>query len=123
MFIVVVIYSLTSCLTHRKPASGIQYLISKGILRDTPRSVAKFLKEQNGLSKMKIGEFIGEIRYEFNMAVLEYVCRMDGEGDGEGGEMGAHIKTLGCAANIALKHPQHHTPLLRVPRVITKPLI
>ena len=22
---------------------------------------------------MKIGEFIGEIRYEFNMAVLEYV--------------------------------------------------
>ena len=58
---------------HRKPASGIQYLISKGTLRDTPRSVAKFLKEQNGLSKMKIGEFIGEIRYEFNMAVLEYV--------------------------------------------------
>ena len=73
-------------LSHRKPASGIQYLISKGIIRDTPRSVAKFVKEQSGLSKMKIGEFIGEIRYEFNMAVLEYVCRMDGRGWMGGGE-------------------------------------
>ncbi|KAL5515580.1 hypothetical protein EMCRGX_G000765 [Ephydatia muelleri] len=61
-------------LFNRKPASGIQYLISKGIIRDTPRSVAKFLKEQSGLSKMKIGEFIGEIRYEFNMAVLEHLA-------------------------------------------------
>ena len=63
-----------------------QCLISKGIVRDTPRSVAKFLKEQSGLSKMKIGEFIGVIRYEFNMAaVLEYVCRMNGRGWGGGG--------------------------------------
>eukprot|EP00731_Ephydatia_muelleri_P037364 Em0450g2a len=61
-------------LFNRKPANGIQYLISKGIVRDTPRSVAKFLKEQSGLSKMKIGEFIGEIRYEFNMAVLEHLA-------------------------------------------------
>ncbi|KAL5515578.1 hypothetical protein EMCRGX_G000763 [Ephydatia muelleri] len=52
-----------------------QCLISKGIVRDTPRSVAKFLKEQSGLSKMKIGEFIGVIRYEFNMAaVLEHLA-------------------------------------------------
>ena len=58
-------------LHHRKPASGIQYLISKGIVRDTPKSVARFLREQDGLSKLKIGEFVGEIRYEFNMAVLE----------------------------------------------------
>ena len=40
-------------------------------MRDTPKSVARFLREQNGLSKLKIGEFVGEIRYEFNMAVLE----------------------------------------------------
>ena len=68
------IYFLPHFFPHRKPASGIQYLISKGIVRDTPKSVARFLREQNGLSKLKIGEFVGEIRYEFNMAVLEYVC-------------------------------------------------
>ena len=62
---------LPHSLPHRKPASGIQYLISKGIVRDTPKSVARFLREQNGLSKLKIREFVGEIRYEFNMAVLE----------------------------------------------------
>lgn len=33
--------------------------------------VAKFLKEHYGLSKEKIGEFVGEIRHDFNMAVLE----------------------------------------------------
>ena len=67
------IHFLPHFLPHRKPASGIQYLISKGIVRNTPESVARFLREQDGLSKLKIGEFVGEIRYEFNMEVLEYV--------------------------------------------------
>ena len=61
-------------LLPRKPINGLQYLISAGVLQDTPESVAKFLRTQYGLSKVKIGEFLGEISMEFNMAVLEYVC-------------------------------------------------
>lgn len=54
----------------RKPTTGIQYLVSAGLLEDSPLHVAKFLHEQAGLSKLRIGEFLGEIRMEFNMAVL-----------------------------------------------------
>ena len=35
--------------------------------------MAKFLKEHGGLSKEKIGEYLGEINSEFNMDVLEWV--------------------------------------------------
>ena len=57
--------------THRKPTKGIQYLVMAKILDDDPGSVAEFLADQYGLSKVKIGEFVGEINSEFNMAVLE----------------------------------------------------
>lgn len=50
---------------------GIQYLIKKCLLEDDPKSVADFFIHQQGLSKEKIGEFLGEINSEFNMAVLE----------------------------------------------------
>lgn len=48
-------------------------MVSAGILQDTPESVARFLRQHYGLSKVKIGEFLGEISMEFNMVVLEYV--------------------------------------------------
>ena len=57
--------------TRRKPTKGIQYLIKKSLLEDDPKKVANFLVYQKGLSKEKIGEFLGEINREFNMAVLE----------------------------------------------------
>ena len=57
--------------TFRKPTTGIQYLVSVGLLEDSPLHVARFLHERVGLSKQRIGEFLGEIRVEFNMAVLE----------------------------------------------------
>ena len=56
---------------HRKPTKGVQYLVSQGLLEDDPHSVARFLMEHYGLSKEKIGQFLGEINNEFNMAVLE----------------------------------------------------
>ncbi len=56
---------------HRKPTKGIQYLIRKCLLEDDPKKVADFFVHQKGLSKEKIGEFLGEINSEFNMAVLE----------------------------------------------------
>ncbi len=68
---------LHSCLyvytdsTPRKPTRGIQYLVMSDILEDDPRRVAEFLLSEYGLSKEKIGEFLGEINSDFNMAVLE----------------------------------------------------
>ena len=55
----------------RKPQRGIQYLVFEGVLEDNPEAVAKFLNSCYGISKEKIGEFVGEIRSDFNMAVLE----------------------------------------------------
>ncbi len=55
----------------RKPTKGIQYLIRKSLLEDDPKRVADFFIHQPGLSKEKIGEFLGQINSEFNMAVLE----------------------------------------------------
>lgn len=40
-------------------------------MEDDPQTVAEFLVKTDGLSKEKIGEFLGEINIEFNMAVLE----------------------------------------------------
>ena len=59
---------------HRKPTKGIQYLVHNNLLEDDPKSVAEFLVSQKGLSKVKIGEFLGAITSEFNefnVAVLE----------------------------------------------------
>ncbi|CAI8012336.1 IQ motif and SEC7 domain-containing protein 1 [Geodia barretti] len=56
---------------NRKPTRGIQYLVRENVLPDSPQKVATFLASQYGLSKEKIGEFVGEISSEFHMAVLE----------------------------------------------------
>ena len=68
-------HTLSQLLTispHREPTKGIQYLVMYQVLDDDPHSVADFLIDaNNNLSKMKIGEFVGEINSEFHMAVLE----------------------------------------------------
>ncbi len=58
-------------ISPRKPTKGIQYLVMEGVLQDDPQAVADFLIGNDKLSKEKIGEFLGEINSEFNMAVLE----------------------------------------------------
>jgi len=63
-------------LTHRKPRRGIDYLISQQVLDNSPRSVAEFLMKQYGLSKEKIGEYLGEINSGFNMDVLEALTEL-----------------------------------------------
>lgn len=64
-----VIYRVFLC--YRKPQKGVLYLVYHEVIKDDPFEVAKFMKDHYGLSKEKIGEFVGEIRYDFNMAVLE----------------------------------------------------
>ncbi|XP_050712027.1 IQ motif and SEC7 domain-containing protein 1-like isoform X3 [Eriocheir sinensis] len=58
-------------LFNKKPERGITYLISRGFLENSPQAVAKFLLTRKGLSKQMIGEYLGNLQNNFNMAVLE----------------------------------------------------
>ena len=39
---------------------GIEYLLSKELLKETPEDIARFLSEGEGLNKTAIGEYLGE---------------------------------------------------------------
>lgn len=55
----------------RKPEKGIQYLIERGFMSDTPVGIARFILERKGLSRQMIGEFLGNRQKQFNKDVLE----------------------------------------------------
>eukprot|EP00096_Caligus_rogercresseyi_P015857 TRINITY_DN833_c1_g1_i1.p1 TRINITY_DN833_c1_g1~~TRINITY_DN833_c1_g1_i1.p1 ORF type:complete len:759 (-),score=278.61 TRINITY_DN833_c1_g1_i1:190-2466(-) len=55
---------------NKKPEKGISYLIRRGFLENSPQAVARFLITRKGLSKQMIGEYLGNLMYSFNMAVL-----------------------------------------------------
>lgn len=57
--------------TPRNPDKGIQFLISRGFIPDTPIGVAHFLLQRKGLSRQMIGEFLGNSKKQFNRDVLE----------------------------------------------------
>uniref|UniRef100_A0A8C3V3S4 IQ motif and Sec7 domain ArfGEF 2 n=1 Tax=Catharus ustulatus TaxID=91951 RepID=A0A8C3V3S4_CATUS len=52
-------YRIGLNLFNKKPEKGIQYLIERGFLSDTPVGVAHFILERKGLSRQMIGEFLG----------------------------------------------------------------
>lgn len=56
---------------YRNPDKGIQFLISRGFIPDTPIGVAHFLLQRKGLSRQMIGEFLGNSKRQFNRDVLE----------------------------------------------------
>ena len=58
-------------LFNKKPERGINYLIGRYFLENSPQAVAKFLLTRKGLSKQMIGEYLGNLQNSFNMAVLE----------------------------------------------------
>lgn len=58
-------------LSYRKPEKGIQYLIERGFVSDTPVGIARFILERKGLSRQMIGEFLGNRQKQFNKDVLE----------------------------------------------------
>lgn len=39
---------------------GIEYLVSNGLLNETPEDVAEFLYTGEGLNKTQIGNYLGE---------------------------------------------------------------
>ena len=60
-----------SSLSIRNPDKGLQFLISRGFIPDTPIGVAHFLLQRKGLSRQMIGEFLGNSKKPFNRDVLE----------------------------------------------------
>ncbi|XP_049881719.1 IQ motif and SEC7 domain-containing protein 1 isoform X2 [Pectinophora gossypiella] len=81
-------------LFNKKPERGIAYLISRGFLENSPRGVARFLITRKGLSKQMIGEYLGNLQNQFNMAVLEcFVTELD---------------LSGMAVDVALRRYQAH---------------
>ncbi len=66
---------------NKKPEKGIAYLIRRGFLENQPQAVARFLITRKGLSKQMIGEYLGNLNYAFNMAVLDcFAQEMDFSG-------------------------------------------
>ncbi|KAG9340309.1 hypothetical protein JZ751_021756 [Albula glossodonta] len=66
-------YRIGLNLFNKKPEKGIQYLIERGFVSDTPVGVARFMLERKGLSRMMIGEFLGCRQKQFNKDVLDCV--------------------------------------------------
>ncbi|XP_078342090.1 uncharacterized protein LOC144627938 isoform X2 [Oculina patagonica] len=60
---------------NRKPEKGINYLVVHQVLEDNPEVVAKFLLTEPGISKQKLGEYLGNLQNEFNMEVLKYFVK------------------------------------------------
>lgn len=58
-------------LFNKRPDKGIRYLTERGFLDPCPRAVARFLISRKGLSKMRIGEYLGDLQGPFNARVLE----------------------------------------------------
>lgn len=70
------IYCFVFSFLLRKPEKGVQYLIERGFVPDTPVGVAHFLLQRKGLSRQMIGEFLGNRQKQFNRDVLEWVLHV-----------------------------------------------
>ena len=57
-------------LFNSKPELGVEYLVQKDFLELSPSAVAKFLKDNSGLSRDKVGEYLGDLQSPFSMKVL-----------------------------------------------------
>uniref|UniRef100_A0AAR2IVZ8 IQ motif and SEC7 domain-containing protein 3 n=1 Tax=Pygocentrus nattereri TaxID=42514 RepID=A0AAR2IVZ8_PYGNA len=67
------LYRIGLNLFNINPDKGIQFLISRGFIPDTPIGVAHFLLQRKGLSRQMIGEFLGNSKRQFNRDVLDCV--------------------------------------------------
>jgi Sec7 domain len=62
---------------NKKPKKGIDYLVGKGLILDSPQEIGHFLYTTVGLSKRKLGDFLGE--GYVNLGKL-YLVQLKGEG-------------------------------------------
>ncbi|CAH8649555.1 unnamed protein product [Dicrocoelium dendriticum] len=62
---------------NTSPKQGLEYLFEHNVVKKTPESVASFfLEEKDRLSKFAVGTYLGEIRKDFNMQVLDSFTRL-----------------------------------------------
>ncbi|KAH8857905.1 Cytohesin-1 [Schistosoma japonicum] len=62
---------------NNNPKQGLEFLFDQNIIGRSPDEVAKFFIDQNdNLSKHAIGTYIGEVRKEFNMQVLDAFAKL-----------------------------------------------
>lgn len=73
----VIQFCFFSDVVPRNPDKGLQFLISRGFIPDTPIGVAHFLLQRKGLSRQMIGEFLGNSKKPFNRDVLEWVAHTE----------------------------------------------
>ncbi|CAI9090751.1 OLC1v1025581C1 [Oldenlandia corymbosa var. corymbosa] len=65
---------------NRKPEKGIDYVVSSGLVENTPASVAQFLRNTPNLDKAKVGDYMGQ-HEEFPLSVMHaYVDSMSFSG-------------------------------------------
>ncbi|XP_051547225.1 IQ motif and SEC7 domain-containing protein 3 isoform X2 [Myxocyprinus asiaticus] len=98
------LYRIGLNLFNINPDKGLQFLISRGFIPDTPIGVAHFLLQRKGLSRQMIGEFLGNSKKPFNRDVLD--CVVD-EMDFSGMELDealrkfqSHIRVQGEAQKV-----------------------
>ncbi|XP_046840153.1 LOW QUALITY PROTEIN: uncharacterized protein LOC124434310 [Xenia sp. Carnegie-2017] len=61
---------------NRKPKKGMDYLVDTGVLHeDDVEGICKFLKEEPGINKQKIGDYLGDLRNPLSMIVLRYFVK------------------------------------------------
>ncbi|XP_054656235.1 IQ motif and SEC7 domain-containing protein 3 isoform X2 [Dunckerocampus dactyliophorus] len=98
------LYRIGLNLFNVNPDKGLQFLISRGFIPDTPIGVAHFLLQRKGLSRQMIGEFLGNSKKPFNRDVLDCVVdEMDFSGmelDDALRKFQAHIRVQGEAQKV-----------------------
>ena len=63
-------YWSLACVSVRDPDLGLRYLVQQRFVEYSASSIARFLISRKGLSKLKIGEYLGNLQQRFNMDVL-----------------------------------------------------
>ncbi|CAM9871040.1 unnamed protein product [Lampetra fluviatilis] len=67
------LYRIGLNLFNKKAEKGLQFLMERGFIPDTPYGVAQFLLQRKGLSRQMIGDFLGNRQKQFNRDVLDCV--------------------------------------------------
>ena len=62
---------------NKKAKAGITYLLERNLLERTPESVADFLRTTKGLSKRRIGDYLGEPAEFIREVLTAYTRRFD----------------------------------------------